>query len=165
METLIRKVQPGDEADLAYIQTESWKAAFAEILDTDTLKRCTVVEKATNMYKRLIDEGKGNGYLLFADGRPQCIAWWDAARDAEFKGKAELICIHSLKDKWRTGCGSRMMERVLEDMKAAGYAEAVLWVFKENSRARAFYENFGFSATDHQKNGLGAVEICYSRKL
>ena len=26
MGTLIRRVKPGDEGDLAYIQTESWKA-------------------------------------------------------------------------------------------------------------------------------------------
>ena len=30
METLIRRVKPGDEGDLAYIQTESWKAAFTD---------------------------------------------------------------------------------------------------------------------------------------
>ena len=58
-----------------------------------------------------------------------------------------------------------MMKQVLKDMKSAGYAEVVLWVFKENSRAIAFYEAFGFSATTHQKEGLGAVELCYSRSL
>ena len=31
MDCLIRKVQQGDEFDLAYIQTESWKAAFKDI--------------------------------------------------------------------------------------------------------------------------------------
>ena len=69
MGTLIRRVKPGDEGDLAYIQTESWKAAFADILDADTLKKCTNIEKATDMYKRLLDENKGNGYLLFIDGK------------------------------------------------------------------------------------------------
>ena len=32
MDCLIRKVQQGDEFDLAYIQTESWKAAFKDML-------------------------------------------------------------------------------------------------------------------------------------
>ena len=35
METMIRKVQQGDANALAYIQTESWKAAFAGILDAE----------------------------------------------------------------------------------------------------------------------------------
>lgn len=32
MDYLIRNVQSGDESDLAYIQTESWKAVFGHIL-------------------------------------------------------------------------------------------------------------------------------------
>ena len=32
MEYLIRRVKTGDESYLAYIQTESWKAAFKNIL-------------------------------------------------------------------------------------------------------------------------------------
>ena len=38
MEAVIRKVQQGDANTLAYIQTESWKAAFAGILDAETLE-------------------------------------------------------------------------------------------------------------------------------
>ena len=34
---IIRKAIPGDEQVLAYIQTESWKAAFAGILSLEEL--------------------------------------------------------------------------------------------------------------------------------
>ena len=68
MEATIRKVQPGDESTLAYIQTESWKSAFKDILNADVLERCTNIEKATRMYKSLLDENKGNGYIQFVDG-------------------------------------------------------------------------------------------------
>ena len=95
MEAVIRKVQQGDANTLAYIQTESWKAAFAGILDAETLEKCTDIDRATAMYQRLLDENKGNGYLLSVDGTPHCIAYWDTARDAELTGKAELICIHT----------------------------------------------------------------------
>lgn len=64
METMIRKVQQGDANALAYIQTESWKAAFAGILDAEMLAKCTDIDRATAMYQRLLDENKGNGYLL-----------------------------------------------------------------------------------------------------
>lgn len=161
----IRKVRQGDENTLAYIQTESWKAAFADILDAETLAGCTNIERATAMYRRLLDENKGNGYLLTADGRPHCIAYWDAARDAQLRGKAELICIHSLPDNWRKGYGGMMMDRVLEDIKTAGYAEVVLWVFRDNLRARAFYEAKGFTRTELSKPAFDTEEILYSKKL
>ena len=40
-ELSIRKAVPGDEQVLAYIQTESWKVAFAGILSPEELERCT----------------------------------------------------------------------------------------------------------------------------
>ena len=165
MEAVIRKVQQGDASNLAYIQTESWKAAFTSILDAETLTKCTNIERATSMYQRLLDENKGNGYLLTVDGKPHCIAYWDAARDVEFTGKAELICIHSLPNNWHKGYGSMMMNQVLKDIKEAGYSEVVLWVFRENLRARAFYEANGFALTDFSKPAFDTEEVLYSKKI
>lgn len=48
----------------AYVQTESWKAAFKKIVPADLLSKCTQLERATAMYKRLLAEQKGNGYML-----------------------------------------------------------------------------------------------------
>lgn len=165
MEVCIRKVRIGDESALAFVQTESWKAAFADILDSETLARCTDLTKAEAMYRSLLEEDKGNGYILTLDGKPHCIAWWDAARDADMNGKAELICIHSLPENWHKGYGRSMMERVLDDIRECGYSEVMLWVFTENKRARAFYESEGFHAADKKKSALNHEEICYMKKI
>ena len=111
----IRKVTGGDEKNLAYIQTESWKAAFRGILPPETLDGCTNFSKAEAMYRKLLEEKKGNGYILEIDHRPHCIAWWDAAREEAMAGYAELICIHSLPENWHCGYGSKMMDAVLAD--------------------------------------------------
>ena len=71
METAIRKVRRGDENTLAYIQTESWKAAFAGILDEETLVKYTDLNRAVAMYRRLLDNNTGNGYILSVDGKAQ----------------------------------------------------------------------------------------------
>lgn len=165
METMIRKVQQGDANALAYIQTESWKAEFAGILDAEMLAKCTDIDRATAMYQRLLDENKGNGYLLTVNEKPHCIAYWDAARDPEFAGKAELICIHSLPDNWHKGFGSQMMDFVLDDIKKAGYSEVVLWVFRDNLRARAFYEAKGFILKGTARPAFDTEEVLYSKSL
>lgn len=159
----IRKVAEGDEQILAYIQTESWKAAFQNILEPEELKQCTNLERATAMYQKLLDAKKGNGYILEVDGKPHCIAWWDAARDAQMCGYAELICIHSLPDKWRKGFGSKMLAQILQDMKKAGYAHTLLWVFDKNERAKKFYEANGFYITDKAKEIRGVKEVMYEK--
>lgn len=92
----IRRAESGDEACLAHVQTESWKAAFAGIVPAELLAQCTSIERAEKMYARLLAEQQGNGYILELDGKPHCVAWWDAAREEDMPGAAELRCIHSL---------------------------------------------------------------------
>ena len=109
--------------------------------------------------------GFWNGYLMELDGKPHCIAWWSAARDANMAGYAELICLHSLQENWRKGYGRAMMERVLADVKKAGYEKLVLWVFENNTRAIQFYKSFGFEPSGRRRPALGAVEEMYSKPL
>ena len=162
---LIRKVAPGDEAVLAHIQTESWKAAFKDILTEKELTRCTNLERATQMYAGLLEAKKGNGYLLEVGGKGHCIAWWDATREADMEGWAELICIHSLQNNWGKGYGSKMMDKVLEDMAKAGYSKVMLWVFEENQKARKFYEAKGFVKGEKSKTIKGVTEVMYVLEL
>ena len=165
MTCTIERVIPGDEETLAYIQTESWKAGFKDILPADLLAQCTQLDKVTAMYRRLLAQKIGNGYLLRVEGRPHCIAWWDRTREADMPGYAELICIHSLPDGWRKGFGSRMMDTVLHDMASAGYSRVMLWVFEENKRARRFYEAHGFAPSQRTKLYAEKTELCYEKAL
>lgn len=123
------------------------------------------MNRATKMYKRLLDEHIGNGYILEVNGTPKCIAWWDKARDDDMPDYAELICIHSLKDNWRKGYGTKMMEKLLTDIKNAGYTKVMLWVFTDNDRARKFYEARGFVTYGKTKSCFDKQEICYERNL
>jgi len=165
MNYTIERVKRGDEAALAFIQTESWKAGFKDILSPDTLKQYTQTDKATAMYRHLLEQNIGNGYLLSVEGNPHCIAWWSATREGDMPGYAELICIHSLQNRWRKGYGRRMMDAVLYDIKKAGYSNVMLWVFEDNIRARWFYESLGFEANGKVKKNREAAEVCYEKAL
>lgn len=165
MKYTIERVRLGDEKTLAYIQTESWKAAFKDILSPDVLEKCTNLGKATMMYRRLLEQNIGNGYLLKVEDKPHCIAWWDSTREKDMPGYAELICIHSLPDQWRSGYGSKMMDTVLHDISVAGYTKVMLWVFEENTRARQFYERHGFTTEGKSKPNIEPIEICYEKQL
>lgn len=165
MEYTVDRVKLGDEVALAFIQTESWKAGFKDILRTDVLEKYTQMDKATEMYRHLLEQNIGNGYLLKLDGNPHCIAWWDATRENDMPDYAELICIHSLQNQWRKGYGSKMMDTVLHDIAKAGYSKVMLWVFEDNARARRFYEAFGFIESGKVKKSMEAAEICYEKVL
>lgn len=161
----LRKAVPGDEESLAFLQTESWKAAFGDILTPEELTLYTDVEKAKAMYTDVLSKGRGEGWILFVDEAPQAFAFWSASREADMDGYAELICIHSLKKTWRKGYGSLLFEKVRGQMKAAGYRKMMLWVFEENIRARKFYQHFGLNSADRKKTFGSAEEILYTGKV
>ena len=160
-----RKVKIGDEKTLAYIQTESWRKAFADIISKEDMEKYADINKAEEMYRYLLKSGVGNGSILLIDDNPHCIAYWDKTREEDMDGYAELICIHSLEDNWGKGYGSMMMEHILKDISAVGFEKVMLWVFEENTRARRFYEKHGFVKTDKKKMFGDSVEVMYSRKL
>ena len=81
---------------------------------------------------------------------------------------AELYALYVRPAWWSTGTGSALMERVLARTSGTGYLSIMLWVLRDNRRARRFYERAGF-APDGATNvleGLGGVtELRYRRPL
>lgn len=165
MNITIRKAKNGDEKILAYIQTESWKSAFADIISAEDMGRCTDIVKAEAMYENVLKSGYAEISILEIDCKPHCIAAWSKARNPQFSDCAELICIHSLCDKWGKGYGSMMMNHIIDEIKNSGYNSVLLWVFEKNTRARRFYEKHGFELTDNTQISYDAVEVMYRKEL
>ncbi len=161
----LRRAKLDDEKILAFIQTESWKSAFAEILSSEELEESTDIVKIEEMYRTVLDRQIAQIVIEFVDKKPHCIAGWSQNRGDLGENAAELICIHSLCDKWGKGYGSMMLCHVLDEIKEAGYSEVMLWVFEKNTIARRFYEKHGFILTDQKKQSYGAAEVMYSKKL
>ena len=61
---------------------------------------------------------------------------WQRSGDA-----AEILAIHTLPESRGTGLGHAMLTEALRQI---GSGPVFLWAFKENSRARRFYEKHGF---------------------
>ena len=161
----IRKAIPGDEQVLAYIQTESWKVAFVDILSPEELERCTNLQKAEQMYHSVLRREGCNMAIELVDDYPHCIAAWGTNRCDLGDTVGELICIHSLQNNWAKGYGSAMMEYVLAQLQQDKYDSVILWVFEENTRARKFYEKHGFERTKQKKLANGITEVMYEKKL
>ena len=76
---------------------------------------------------------------------------------------AEIIAIHSLPESWGTGLGHAMLTEALGQI---GDRAVFLWAFKENQRARRFYEKHGFrwDGTQRTSDFDGACEVRYVKE-
>ena len=70
----LRRAELGEEKILAYIQTESWKAAFSEILSPEELEKCTNLEKAEEMYRNVLNGHFVHLVIEYVEGKKLVIS-------------------------------------------------------------------------------------------
>lgn len=98
-------------------------------------------------------------FTSILDQEPHCIAWWNKARMINQANVAKLLCIHSHVQYRRHDYGTKLLKRILKDIKQAGYKKMMLWIFEDNLKARKFYEANGFKNTYEIKANIQPIEI------
>ena len=64
--------------------------------------------------------------------------------------RGEVYGFYVHPDAWGSGVAPALISRCHEYLRDLGFVEAVLWVLRDNPRARRFYENAGWSATGRE---------------
>jgi GNAT superfamily N-acetyltransferase len=63
----------------------------------------------------------------------------------------EIYRLFVAPERWAEGVGQALMARGLEELRASGLPEALLWVHAGNGRARRFYEAGGWRLDGAEK--------------
>ena len=98
---------------------------------------------ATSTHRIWIAEGEARGLGFAAWGPPS-----DVDLDQR---TVELHALYLERDASGTGIAQRLVDASLREMREEGYAHSVLWVLKDNPRARCFYERAGWSMDGSSK--------------
>ena len=159
-----REARAEDSTICAEIHIASWRDAFADIVSEEVMTRMTNRDRQEQVYAFAAESSSHHGLLIPAE-EPLGMAWYGPARRSEMKDAAELICIHVRKEGQGRGLGRALLEHTLADMKQNGYDRCYLWVFRDNEKARRFYEAMGFVPSAERKSTLEAEEIMYRKEL
>ena len=132
----------------------SFRTAFADIVTPQTIDACAQEDNCIAMLEGIFQQGK----VHFLIGEDRGMLAWQQTQEG-----AEIIAIHSLPESWGTGLGHAMLSEALIQI---GNQPVFLWAFKENKRARRFYEKHGFcwDGTQRTSEFDGALEVCYIKK-
>ena len=146
----IRRADKSDAPALAEILTQSWKAAYADIVPPAELNSAADSERYTAAFAAMAQNPSNTFLIAHGDGVPCGMLFYCPARDTDLLGFAEIVALYTLPQYWGTGLGQLLMKRMLAETHHA-YSGAALWVFQDNARARRFYEKFGFTPDGAQK--------------
>ena len=150
---LVRTAKMEDMKHLGHIMSVSFRTAFRDFVTVETMDACAREDSCIALLEGICREGK----VRFLIGENSGMLAWQDLGDW-----AEIIAIHTLPECWGTGLGHAMLE---EAMKQIGDKKVFLWAFRENRRARRFYEKHGFcwSGQERVSEFDGAVEVRYER--
>ena len=160
---IVRKARYTEIPALAKIQCAAWKAAFGDIITAETMEKYTDAEKCAQMLRRVFNKEVGHLYIAGIDNRACGELFWKPVD----RHTAEIVALHTLKRAWGKGVGKALMDKAISDIFNDGFWAVKLWVFKDNIRARKFYEKCGFTLTRHERFSFydKAVEVQYRRIL
>ncbi|MHB8962992.1 MAG: GNAT family N-acetyltransferase [Saccharofermentanales bacterium] len=164
MDLIIRKAVPEDAFCMAEILTKSWMSAYKTIIPMDDLLQYTNVERRLAMFRQHLADPKENYYLALSNDVPCGLFFFGDSRDDDLADYGEIVAFYLLEEYWGSGFGREMMAYALHIMQSMKYTDVCLWVFKENTRARKFYEKCGFvcdGAKKISKFGNSTIEVRY----
>jgi ribosomal protein S18 acetylase RimI-like enzyme len=172
---VVRQAVLDDAAAIASSHVRSWQAGYAEVISEDYLRRLDddLPLRTLRWQSAIVAAESDDTFVLVCELDGELAGWLTGGpcRD-EDRGETHLGEIHGCyvdPAHWRKGAGSALMRHGLERLARAGYAQAVLWVLADNTRARSFYEQHGWHADGTEKTyALGAeshLEVRYTRKL
>lgn len=169
----IRPASIADAAEIGAAHARSWQGAYRGLLPQEYLDRLDPAEHAERWQRILRNtDWPRSGVLIVTTeaGIPGFVAYGPTRDEGEDPARTgEVRAIYLLPETWGTGLGRELMTAALENLAAAGYQDATLWVLDSNARARRFYANSGWAEDGITRRddsyGFPINEVRYRRPL
>ncbi|MGW0649075.1 N-acetyltransferase family protein [Streptomyces umbrinus] len=167
----IREMALADCPRVAEIRVRGWQTAYRGMMPQAYLDGLDPAEDVVRLRARF--EGAGEGVMsLVAEWDGEVVGWacHGPYREGEVRtADAELYAIYVAPDRLARGVGRALLRESVARCTAAGHGRMLLWVLRENTNARRFYEKAGFAADGAEEpfevDGVQVPEVRYARVL
>ncbi|MET9391047.1 GNAT family N-acetyltransferase [Streptomyces sp. NPDC006624] len=168
----IREMTPADCDRVAEIRVRGWQHAYRGLIPQSYLDGLSVAADAERRRASLTRADGGVVNLVAEDAGGEVVGWacHGPYRDGEvLSADGELYALYVHPDHVGRGAGRALLAESATRCAAAGHGRLLLWVLKENVRARRFYERAGLRPDGAQEpfevEGVAVPEVRYARPL
>ena len=166
MVSLVRPAELDDAPAIARVHVATWRSAYRGLLPDDFLASLSQTHYEER-WRRNLSDGAARIYVAedvdgvvgFASGGPE--------RAGENGYAGELYAIYILEDAQGRGHGRRLVQAVVGGLRELGIRNMIVWVLRDNSAARGFYERLGGVYVRAQPITIGSAvlqEVSYGWK-
>jgi ribosomal protein S18 acetylase RimI-like enzyme len=153
----IRPAQPGDARDIARLDVETWRAAYAGLLSPGYLVGLSERRREAGWRSVILHEPRDVRVAVDAGGAILGFGSCGPSRGARgFAG--EIFTLYVAPDWHNAGIGRRLLTALFRRLVAAGRNSAILWVLRDNP-SRFFYERLGGRQVSRRTLMVGGTAI------
>jgi len=161
-----RLALPADAAEIARVNVRSWRETYAGMLPDRYLAALNVREQE-DRWARTIQDPYRRSVVLVAEDGGQVVGFASCGRerDGDERYAGELYAIYVAAEAQGHGLGRALVEAAAAALALRGMTSMVVWVLRDNARARGFYERLGGTYLRERPldlgSGISAPEVSY----
>ena len=164
----VRRALDADAGTVGRIHVESWKVAYRGIMPDDVIARTDLTYRTAFWAERLADR-EWPIYLVESDYEGVAFCQMVSSKDPDDDPQkvGHITSLHVLPHLRKRSYGRALLELVFREFRRRGIAEVTLWVLEANTKARRFYEKYGFRLDGGTRSypGTSVPEVRYRIKV
>ncbi|MFD7231682.1 GNAT family N-acetyltransferase [Streptomyces sp. NPDC059881] len=168
----LRRMTDADCEAVAAVRVGGWRHAYAGLMPQEYLDAMDETADAGRRRAQLAAADRAGVVHLVAEAAGEVVGWgcYGPYREEDTTtGDGEVYALYVRPERIGTGVGRALLTGLLSRAEADGRPALLLWVLKDNARARRFYEKAGFTADGAQEpfevGGAVVQEVRYGRRL
>ncbi|GAA3367249.1 GNAT family N-acetyltransferase [Streptomyces sannanensis] len=144
----VREMTEADIEAVSAVRVRGWQFAYAGIVPQTYLDGMTIEDDARARRARFTDSHERVLNLVAVDGDEGVVGW---AALGPYRGNSaepdagELYAIYLRPDVIGSGAGRTLIEAVHAEAVSRRFRTLLLWVLRDNARARRFYASAGYA--------------------
>jgi GNAT superfamily N-acetyltransferase len=164
-EVVVRAMEAADTDAVGQVHARAWQATYADVMPASFLDAIDPGARAEQWRVTVERRLPLHAQLVAAvDGEPVGFAAVGLARN-DSQRRGEVYAINVDPDWIGRGVGQPLFSAANATLRGMGFTALVLWVVRENARARRFYERNDWAADGGEQHvefgGARVVELRY----
>jgi ribosomal protein S18 acetylase RimI-like enzyme len=158
---MIRAADVDDAPAIARVHVDSWRSTYGGVLPADFLESLTEAGYE-DRWRRFISERSSRVFVIQeGNARADVVGFASGGREraGETGYSGELYAIYVLEAWQRQGYGRELVRAVVGGLREMGLEDMIIWVLRDNRRARDFYERLGGVYVRAQPITIGSVTL------